>query len=302
MMVLGSVDVVEQVTIYTPLGIRFWDASLDVQVSDGLAVVAWPESRPGLARSAFRTSSGIYAFQGLPGMHDVEYPPDDAVLSPLTATRFVVQVADTLRRFLPAVFRVDLPYQGIFPTNSPGSPPGGRAQGFYLFSAPTRPSTPSLAVVRAQLVDSAGDPASRKPAAYAVLDLHVAGQTWYGVADDRGTVAALFPYPTFTGSGVSWSPPGSLWTGSPIAVTQQHWDVSVGIRYAPSTLTVPPGATIPDLRSIFSQPPGVLWPTLADYPGHPSSEIAASLVFDQELTLRTDNGSTLMIGGAGSPV
>ena len=33
---------VEQVSVLAPLGIRFWDPAFDVQISDSLAVTAWP--------------------------------------------------------------------------------------------------------------------------------------------------------------------------------------------------------------------------------------------------------------------
>ena len=56
----------ERVTQFTPLGIRFWDSVLDKQVSDHLLIKAYPTAGFRPVINAFRTASGIYAFQGLP--------------------------------------------------------------------------------------------------------------------------------------------------------------------------------------------------------------------------------------------
>jgi len=77
----------ERVTIVTALGIRFWDALLDAPVRDGLDVTARPLGQRAGGTVAFRTASGIYAFRGLPGLHDVEYPAGDALASPLKRRR-----------------------------------------------------------------------------------------------------------------------------------------------------------------------------------------------------------------------
>ncbi|HLP57643.1 MAG TPA: hypothetical protein VK186_02380, partial [Candidatus Deferrimicrobium sp.] len=62
----------EQVNTFTPLGIRFWDSALDRQVGDHLLVKAYPVHGYGSPVHAFRSASGIYAFQGLPGLREIE--------------------------------------------------------------------------------------------------------------------------------------------------------------------------------------------------------------------------------------
>jgi hypothetical protein len=295
--ILESSSPLERVTIFTPLGIRFWDPVQDAQVRDGLIVTAYPEGTHRNGTRAFRTLSGVYAFRGLSGLHDVEYPDDgfpDA--SPPVAARFIIQVFDERRRFLPVVFGADLPYYGVYPTNLPLSPPGDGLPGFYLFSAPTRPGTPALAVVRAQLVERV-DAVARRPAAHAVLEVEVAGgRVWYGVADERGSVAVLFPYPTFT-----------IATGlaSPVALPPtpppQTWDLHVRVRYDPAALSFSNGFQIPDLHSVFDQSPGDLWSTAVAQPGQPISQMSAELIFGRELVMRTDGGSTLLVSSAPSP-
>jgi hypothetical protein len=287
----------ERVTILTPLGIRFWDPVQDAQVKDGLVVTAYPEGVRCTGTRAFRTLSGVYAFRGLPGLHDVEYPDDgfpDA--SPPVSARFIIRVFDRRRRFLPVVFSTDLPHYGVYPTRPPLSPPAGGLPGFYLFSAPTRPGAPTLAMVRAQLVERVSA-SVRRPAAHAVLEVEVAGgRTWYGVADERGAVAVLFPYPTFTIAAGLTSP-----AALPPVASAQSWNLDVRVRYEPAALTFSNGFRIPDLRSVFDQSPGRLWSTAIAQPGQPVSHTSAELIFGRELVMRTDGGSTLLISSAASP-
>jgi hypothetical protein len=245
--------------------------------------------------SAFRTASGVYAFHGLPGLRHLEYPDEVGPLaqSPPAAKRFIIEVQDTQTRFLPVTFGVDVPYQGIFPTGATAGSPGNKPPGFYLFSAPTRPVTPELGAVRAQLEDRA----TQKPAAHALLEIGAPdNNTWYGLADERGCVAALFPYPTFTSS-LHGSPPMT----SPPGGNGQSWRLSIRIRYSPSVLSIPPGASLPDLYSIFSQAPGRIWSSMAAPSGQPLSLLSAELFFGKELVLRTGARSTLVISPAASP-
>jgi hypothetical protein len=288
------VTVAERVAIVTPLGIRFWDMAEDEEVRDGLEVVAWPADQPRKARPATQTASGIYAFHGLPGLRAVEYPagPSAAEASPPLVRRFMVQTRDALGRFLPAVFGVDAPYRGIYPTETISPLTGHRPPGFYLFSAPTRPAGSALAVVRAQLVDELTD----APAAFAVLEIETPGpRVWYGIADVRGTVAVLFPYPTFRGPIGADSPPVI-----PAQPRGQRWSVTARVRYAPSALVVPPGTTLPELRSIFAQPGALIWPAL-DGGSMPASQLTTELSYGAALILRTAPRPELVVGQLMSP-
>lgn len=143
----------ETISVFTALGIQFWDAALDIPVTDALDVAAQPQDTAYRPVSAFRTASGVYAFQGLPGLHSIEYPQADSNLfgSPPTALPFVLSVADTLHRFVPTLFAVHLPlgYAGLFLSNDSTSPPGVGARA-YLFSAPTRPIGPGIAAICGQ--------------------------------------------------------------------------------------------------------------------------------------------------------
>lgn len=268
--------IIERQTIFTPLGIRFWDPATDSQVAHGLRVRAWPDGATWPVRTAFRTGSGIYAFQGLPGLRDLEYPAANGggLSSPPVQERFVVAVEDEQRRFLPVTLRVDAPFDGIYPTALAFSPPGEALPGFFLFSAPWRAAA-ALAVVRAELVrESTG-----QPAAHAVLELHVEGSgLWHGIADERGSVAVFFPIPPFQAT-LGSSPPG------PQAPPQaQQWQVTARVLFEPDHLETPAGADQPDLRTILTQAGGVLWAAAA---GAPAAFLSATLTFGQDLVLRS---------------
>lgn len=281
----------ERRTIFTPLGIRFWDPVRDTQISDDLVVTARPKTTSRPIVRAFKTESGIYAFQGLPCLYDVEHSTNNLTLgaSPPNTKSFIIEVKDKQRRFLPIVFCVDLPlpYNGVFLkgvscSTTLSSPPASTAPGFYLFSAPTRSAAPGLAVIRGNLVDYS----TQRPAAHAVLEVEVKDQkTWYGVADERGCIAILFPYPGIN-STLGISPPGTL----KIALDQQQWELAIRVRYAPHTLVFQGRSSTPDLRSIWSQSLGVIWPTCLGSPVTESAvqEWSTVLKFGQELILLSE--------------
>ena len=282
-------------TIFTPLGIRFWDPVRDTQVSDNLKVTARPLGRLGPVTTASRTASGVYAFNGLAGLHDIEFPKGNTVFerSPPEAKRFVVEVSDRLRRFLPLAFCVDLPlpYKGVLfngvgcETILSGRPPTwlkmDRPPGLCLFSAPTRAASPGLAVVRATLVEGK----TGKSASHVVLEVKVKqGKRWFGVADARGCIAVIFPYPKFAAQ-LSLSPPAT----HQIPLYEHQWDVEIRVRYSPYSLTFPPHSKMPDLRSVLNQSPGIVCTT---WPGSPVAEsyedsLSTALTFGQELILQT---------------
>jgi hypothetical protein len=267
--------IIERQTIFTPLGIRFWDPATDSQVAHGLRVRAWPDGATEPVRQAFRTASGIYAFQGLPGLREVEHSAHaGGSSSPPLVQRFVVAVEDEQGRFLPVVMRVDAPFYGIYPTAVTASPPGEILPGFYLFSAPWRSAT-TLAVVRADLVHET----TGEPAAHAVLELDVEDSgVWHGIADERGNVAVFLPIPPFQAT-LSSSPPGPQ-----APPHEQQWQVTARVLYEPARLETPAGAARPDLRTILTQTAGVVW---ASAGGASAAELSATLSFGQDLILRT---------------
>lgn len=268
--------------VFTALGIRFWDPILDKQVIDDLVVTARLEKKMSPVITSFRTASGIYAFQGLPGLHDMEYPVQGET-NIINRKSFIIEVRDRRKQFLTTVFKVNLPlpYEGIYPNTAYNSPLEESLPGFYLFSAPTRSSSPGLAVVRGQLIESV----TENPAAYAVLEVQVKDRTWYGVADERGCIAVLFPYPAIN---------GMFLASPPVSIYQQNWEIVIRVRYDPEVLIFPYGSDFPELRSIWSQSSGIIIPSEGN---PPVAEFSYNLFFGQEVILQTEgqSGSVLFI-------
>lgn len=279
---------------FTPLGIRFWDAALDLPVADTLAVYAWPAGTGHTPVRAVRSPGGVYAFHALPGQRAAEKPADDEEHPETLGTprEYAIAVDDATGRYQPAAFSVTLPlgYRGEFLSASDtASPPrpGGRA---YLFSAPTRQVPPGLAAIRADLVDAD----TQEPAAWAVLTTTVGGVTRTAVADERGRALVLVPFPT----------PERLRQGSPPAgAVTATWPVSLAVRWEPAALRFPfparegihpAWAARPSLKSILDeQRAALVW---TDEGQAPAAEWTDTLVHGQELVLRTT-----LAGGARAP-
>lgn len=276
----------EELATFTPLGIRFWDPALDEQVRDALAVRAWPVPARRPVVAAFRTASDVYAFQGLPGLRAVETPAPGTPPAAGPRRRFVVAVEDARRRFLPAALAVDLPlpYRGLFLVGAGGSPPE-RVPGFLLYSAASRPKASWLAAVRGELALADG-----APAGHAVVRVHIAGEAvHHGIADAAGRFAVLFPQPTLA-DGLGSSPGGS---GRPLP--GRTWNVRVEVLCQPGRLETLPGTSIPDTRSVLLQRPARLWPVRPEDGGGEQPEWHGQLSYGEELIVRTEGLSRLLV-------
>lgn len=278
----------EQPSVFTTLGIQFWDFALDKPIDSNLQVTAWLADSYYPPVPAFRTGSGNYAFLGLPGMHDLEYPVagKPPASSPPRVFNFVITVDDHLHRFLPALFGVELPlpYRGLFLSNISGSPADveGRA---YLFSAPTRPVQVGMSAVRVTVWDKEAD----QPAPFAALRVNINGEVWTGIADEAGRALIAFPSPLVQRLSLG-SPPGTG-QGSPSGMT---WPVSVQVLYQAAHLrfllqNTPdvqwPWNIRPSLKSILdAQAPALIWQTEA---GPPVSAWTGTLTYGEDLVLRT---------------
>lgn len=304
---LGSpvVRVLETLGTFTPLGIRFWDPALDDQVRDELRVRAWPD--PGLrpVTAAFRTAADIYAFRGLPGLRSLETPATTAAdgagpaPSPPAGRRFVVEVEDARRRFLPAAFSVELPlpYRGLFlvgaaESGGGGSPAGAVPRGFLLHSAPSRPCPPWLAAVRGELAERDGG----APAAHAVVRVLIPGEpAWHGLADAEGRFAVLLPWPTLT-AGLGGSP-----AGSEGPLSGRAWSVRVEVLYEPGRREALPGTAVPDSLSVLRQGAAGVWPEDPAAGGVEETGWDGELAYGRELAVRTGGLARLLVSPRVSP-
>ncbi|HEY1902787.1 MAG TPA: hypothetical protein VGG56_10170 [Terracidiphilus sp.] len=278
--------------IVTPLGIRFWDLTLNLPITDGLLVnlrllnSAWPILKATL------TSAGVYAFFGLPGLRAVEYPNSNG-FGPARTLTYVVTVQDQLGRYLPAVLVYTMDETGaVLVSGVPDNTRGARLA--YLFSAPTRPAPRGMAAVTAYLIDQG----TNAPAAWAVVNIQVGAdpEIWSGIADDSGRALVLVPFPAAQ-SFQAGSPPGS----GQANVNDDTWPLTVTVQYSPGLLGYPlagaadlewPWTDTPNLKDILTlQQTATIWSD----PATPGAQFDATLTFGQGLVLRSTAASASTI-------
>jgi hypothetical protein len=303
-------EVLEELDVFCPLGVRFWDAVTDDQIRAGLLVRAWPEPARRPIVEAFRTCSDVYAFQGLPGLAALERPPANPTGlglvpppggSPPPVHPFILEVLDLERRFLPAAVRLALPLpaSGVFLTRPPGSPAEAPPPGFYLFSSPTRPRGAGVAVVRGELADAA----TGAPAAHALVRVSIPGQPdRFGLSGAAGRFAVQFPLPPLPGGlGRLWvSPDGAPSPPGP-PVADRTWDLALSVAWEPAALAPLPGTDLPDLARVLDQLPADIVLAAGSPPAPPAPEWLGTLRYDGEVVARTAGDSRLLIVPAGSP-
>lgn len=280
------VEILERVSAFTTLGIRFWDAALDRPVESArLIVSARPANRPE-ARPvrAFRTASGVYALMGLPGLRRVETMAEDAPAAP---RRFVVEVDDPSGTFLSLAFAVELPlpYRGVLLGPEAGSP---AQPGFMLVPAPTRRAPAGHAVVRGELARAADG----RPAAHAVVAAtDPDGGVAEGVADAAGRFALLLPWPA-----PALPATASPGVGGAASVGAQGWDVAVSARLATPGPAPIPGFDRPDWGEVLAQPAADVWPAAPSAGGAPAPAWTGRLEAGADLVVRTAGLSRLLVG------
>ncbi len=278
----------ESLSIVTPLGIRFWDLTLNRPISEGLSVNLRPVNASAPVLQAKVTPSGVYAFFGLPGLRNVEYPNSNGFGPPRTFS-YVVTVQDQMGRYLPTVLVYTLDQTGALLVNGvPDDTRGARLA--YLFSAPTRPATPGVAAVSAYLWDQDAN----SPAAWATVGIQVGSdpETWVGIADDSGRAVVMVPFPVVQRLRLG-SPPGA----GQGDFANESWPLTVQVQYSPDQLSYPlanvadpvmPWMDTPNLKDILeNQKPATIW---AD-PSTSSADFDATLTLGQDLVLRSSTGS-----------
>ena len=303
--------VIERLTLVAPLGLCFRDEVSGKIIGDGLVVTAYPATRPERRVRAVSNLSGIYVLRHLPGLRDFEngQGPTNVWDSPPSRRPFVIEVVDDERRFQPFLMTTHLPGRDVFVWEelSPVSPPGTMVD-VPLYSAPTRTVPAAMAVLRADLWDpTAGPHPKGGPAAWAVIAARMPGQPIVrGIADDKGRIALIFPYPD-PGSDAFGSPLDSPLLSPPVggsSLRHQQWTIELEAAYkrlhpVPPLRHVP---ALPDLGDVLTQPAAILWAAF-DH-----TELAAkTLTFGKELVVKSDTfiegspKSVLYISPAGSP-
>ena len=290
----SQVQVLEEVTLVSPLGLRFWDVALAAQSEPGLAVVAYPDAYPELVTTANWNGSGIYSFSGLPGLRQSENGAgDDAYWSAnAQATPYTVQVSDPQNRYLPFQLRVSLPVRGVFGLlASPLLPvPAPDATWVPIFPSPSRPAGGVTGMIRGCLQDPSG-----AGAAWAVVTATApGGAPAIGVADDRGVISLPMPYPE-----LQTAPAGSPLGPAPLKLSDQSWPLDIHVYWTPSA-----GAALPDLEELLQQGEASVWLDTAQS----ARATSFTLEFGADLILRSVDSvsgrqlSYLLVTAAGSPL
>lgn len=265
----------ERLSLTCPLGLRFADAGTHAPVLEGLRAQAWAGEFADRKIDAVRTPGGILAFHGLPGLRSLENSSAQDPWNPLPETRkFRLEVTDELARFLPCRFDVEAPARGLAHFAGAGSPPWSEDGAVPLFSVPSR-RAPSLAVVRAELLELA----SGNPAAWAFVEaVYQSGGVQHivrGLSDERGCLALMFPFPEGQARGFGGSSPPS----GP-ALPPQQWTLSLHFfhRFPSANEPIPKTA---DFSQHLHQPPAEA--TLMASPITPLT--SATLIVGRELNL-----------------
>src|ERR1044072_6358326 len=285
-----SLIVLDRLTIFAPLGLRFPDASTGTAIGDGLNVSAYPLGQPKSARLLSPNRRGVFILHHAPGLRTVENGAgDDDYWANLPPKKdFVVEVRDDQNRFVSFQFVAALPNRGIYEWHErvTGSPPP-QTKSIPFYSSAARTASAGLAVVRADLWDPTRGPRGSE-AANAVLELYDNDRFGArGIADQKGHLALMFPYPAPKRFAPS-SPPSPL--GSPPraagpALTDQVWTFRVRALYAiQSPPQTPPDDALPDLRAVLSQPQAALWADEAQT----DQLLEVAVQFGQPLILRSE--------------
>jgi hypothetical protein len=254
--------VLETLTLVTPFGVRFWDVAAQKPAEPGLTVTAFPDSFPELVSSAIVSPSGIYSFAHLPGLGLVERGLGDEAFWTANPPSFpfTFNVADGQQRYLPLRFSTLLPVRGLFglfssPLITALTPD---ATWLPLFSAPSRSLPGPAAVIHAELVDDSliSPPSgSSAPAAWALVTAQFdGGQSISGLADRRGIISLVAPYPEPKNNPLQSSAMSPLGVGG-AKLSNQTWPVSISVFYTPGN----GGEDLPDLPTLLRQQAATAW-------------------------------------------
>lgn len=285
-----SVKHLEDITRVTPLGLRFWDDVTGQVISEGLEIVAYSRSNPERRIPATTNRAGVFILQNLPGLNDSETGSGDESYwsNPPIKRKFLIELNDTQRRFLPYQFEVELPHKGLFDLHciSALSPP--ETSGFLpLFSSPSRGVPGAMAVFRAQLWDMV----LNVNAAWARVEISSAGLApKVGLADEKGRVAIIFPYPPPIGPRIGSPPHNGM------SLFDQTWELQIQAFYDSKKEDNIP--TIPDLCQVFQQNSATLIKSIS--PETPLTQVM--LEYGKELVVKTEGQSELYLIPTGSPI
>lgn len=286
-----TLRLLETTTRVTPLGLRFWDLAANTVVNDGLMVSAYPPDQPWRAKQSLVNPSGVHVLQDLFGLRELESGTGDkAFWDGLTSDQrrdFILEVEDSLGRFLPFACRVKLPVRGLLRLQEILPLEAGNVTALKpeqlnlspdavvlpLFSNPARRIPAGMAAIRASLHDTT----TNTPAAWAAFEIHLdntASVLARGFADASGQLLVLMPYPKLRD------------LAQPPPLEKHFWPLEIRLRYTPvQSLNSLNARELPDLYRLLTQ---ALTQDL----------IEENLEFGQELIVKSPGSSSLNIAPA----
>ena len=290
----------------TLLGIQFWDGLTNRIISKGLEATAQrlsssTKTRVGKVVTGWATPSGVIAFSGLTleekPLPDDQRPPWSPVAE---IQEVVIHVTDHLRRFLPMSFTVRFPSRGAYKGEDISDLRGAlpKSMGINLWSLATRTVPPGSAVIRSRIVMGKGN--DQAPAAYALVRVRSAGSTpnptfdYYGMADKRGILSLLMPYPV----------PED--TNQPPSLAQQTFPLTIEVFYKRDRSQLPPlslnsvekvsvndqphvDSEVPDLRALLTQKKALIIGTDKQNNEISSQSLDIELKFEEPFILASPN-------------
>jgi hypothetical protein len=279
----ASPAAIDRVILPQPIALMFRDASDLARVTDGLEVSVHDEKLPFVRRTLRSLPSGWWTTQRLPGF--TGWPSD-------RERRFVVEVNDTLGRYLPARFGMTIGKAP--PAVRPGTPgaispwakwptlnasrtgpvrPDGAPAGYQpdylpLFPTVARAAPGPRAEIRAQLLVR-GPGGETRPASWAAMTVQVGPRiVGLGVADAGGAIVAAFAYPPYPAQVPSSDPRPAI-----------TWPAKISVYFSDL------GAAVPDLEDVLGQLGGTSVIALGKLPADPLE--MQQLTLGRPLILRT---------------
>ncbi len=260
---MTPVPIIETLSITAPLGLCFHDAATGERVNEGLEVSVYPATKNARKSKTFALPNrvGVYVLHTARGLEDFTKGSGDAEFWRNNPPQklFVVEVFDAGKRFQPFQLTVQLPVRGVWQwENIPAVSPNKNLASIPLYSAPTRKISGGMSVIRADLRQIDGAPAS-----WAVLEARFAESLIArGIADRNGQIVLIFP---------SLSPQTAPFASPPsnaarISLAEQQWLLDFTVKYQPKIFQSSPPLfsgsdeeTFPDLRLALAQATGKLW-------------------------------------------
>lgn len=289
-------QLLESVSRKTLLGIRFWDPALDMQIRDGLRVTLFAVDNDRKVSQAFRTRSGVYAFNNIPGMLELETISNDVeVNSPQETKSYVLQVEDLKRQFSKATLLIDLPldYNGIFLIDDNAASPNTAPKGFNLYSSINRNAASQFTFVRGELINRT----TQEPASYALIQVQTDDEfSWFGISNEEGKFSVMMPYP-FLSVSFGSSPPSS----DGVRLFERTWDIELSVMYDPASREEIEGSDQPDYSSILSQNQAFVYTESPETDVGEVTALQTELIYGRDLIVKTAGFSELYVSPTGSP-